>query len=355
MRDPWNDSELVERFRSQARTALPRAPLNSALCTAIADDRALGTLLGHAPLTQQKPVLLLAAIHYLLLAEPDQPLTAWYPNLTPVARDPRDPALPGVLADFVHDRSPAVLELLGTRHVQTNEVGRCALFLPPMSAVVDEKGPIAHIDVGTSAGLTLLIPHYSYRYADGPTIGVGRPRLDCGTRGEHAEPIEMPTIASARGVDLHPLDVTDPDDARWLRACCWPDQIDRFDRLAAAIHVAELHPPQIRRGDAVESIAELVDEASRTGHPVITTSWVLNYLEGAGRRGFVERLDEIGADVDLSWVIAESPAQTPELPHPADLAGEHVTALTLVTWRSGVRATHGLAACHPHGYWMHWR
>ena len=68
MRNPWNDAELVRRFRSQARTALPRAPLNSALSAAIANDRSLHTLLGHAPATQQQPVFLLATIHFLLLS-----------------------------------------------------------------------------------------------------------------------------------------------------------------------------------------------------------------------------------------------------------------------------------------------
>ena len=355
MRDPWNDAELVRRFTSQARTALPRAPLNSALCTAIANDRSLHTLLGHAPVTQQQPVLLLATIHFLLLAEPNHALAEWYPNITVDARDPLDPALAATLAGFVHERSPAVLELLGTRRVQTNEVGRCALFLPPMATVAADVGPIAHIDIGSSAGLTLLMPYFAYRYDEGPIIGQGQLRLDCGTRGRGTAPARIPTIASAQGVDINPLDLTDPTDARWLQACCWPDQTDRFRRLSAAVDVAHQHPPRVRNGDAVELVGELVEQASRAGHPVITTSWVLNYLDPPHRRRFVEDLDELGADTDLSWVIAESPDQTPELPHPADLAGEYITALTLVTWRAGTKHVRPLATCHPHGYWLHWR
>jgi hypothetical protein len=355
VRDPWNDVELMRRFRSQARTALPRAPLNSALCTAIADDRSLHTLLGHAPLTQQQPVLLLPAIHVLLLAEPAHPLADWYPNIGIDARDPLDSALPGTLADFVHERSPAVLELLETRRVQTNEVGRCALFLPAFGLIAAEAGPIAHVDVGSSAGLTLLWSHFAYRYDAGPTIGQSELRIDCSTRGSGTVPTAIPPIASSLGVDSHPLDVTDPTDARWLQACCWPDQTDRFERLDEAIAVAHQHPPQLRTGDAVDEVGGLVQEAATIGHPVVTTSWVLNYLGATRRRHFVERLDELGADTDLSWVIAESPAQTPELPHPADLAGEDITALTLVTWRTGTKHVRPVATCHPHGYWLHWR
>jgi hypothetical protein len=355
VRDPWNDAELVRRFRSQARTALPRAPLNSALCAAIADDRSLHTLLGHAPPGQQQPVLLLAAVHFLVLAEADQPLAAWYPHLTVDARDPLDAALPSTLRDFVHERSPVILELLETRRVQTNEVGRCALLLPPMTTVAEEVGPIAHVDVGSSAGLTLLMSHYAYRYDDGPIIGQGSPRIDCSTRGSGSVRAAMPTITMARGVDLQPLDVTDPADAQWLRACCWPDQIDRFGRLDEAIAIARQYPPRVRAGDALESIGELVADAAVAGHPIVTTSWAMNALDSLGRQDFVARLDELGSSADLSWVIAESPAQTPELPHPADLAGEHITALTLVTWRAGTKRVQPLATCHPHGYWLHWR
>jgi hypothetical protein len=355
VRDPWNDSELVRRFRAHSETALPRAPLNSALCSAIAADRSLSTLLGHAPPNQQLPVLLLATIHDRLLAEPDHPLAAWYPNLTIDPRDPLDPELSNVLSDFVHERSPAILHLLETRRVQTNEVGRCALLLPAFELVSNDVGPLVHIDVGTSAGLTTLLPHLAFRYDDGPTIGDSDLVIECGTRGTGPTPTSIPVVAAAVGLDRDPLDPTDSDDARWLQACCWPDQTDRFQRLAAAISIAGEHPPTVVRGDAVDDLALLVAEADDIAHPIITTTWVLNYLDTVARRGFVERLDELGRTTDISWVSAESPALTTELPHPADLAGEDITALTVVTWRDGERRIRSLATCHPHGYWLHWR
>ncbi|MGA9278554.1 DUF2332 domain-containing protein [Ilumatobacter sp.] len=358
MRDPWNDSELVRRFREHARTSMPRAPLNAALCTAIADDRALSSMLGHAPALQQLPVLLLAAIHDAVLRDREHPIAAWYPNLTTEARDPLDADLATVLAGFVDERSPLILETLGSRRVQTNEVGRCALFLPSFGRVADEVGPVVHIDVGSSAGLTTLLPHYSYRYDDGELIGSGTPLIACDTRSEatvtYPIPHSIPTVADSCGIDLDPLDPTDPDDARWLQACCWPDQTDRFDRLAAALEVARHHPPRMIRGDAVELVRPTVDELRPSGHPIVTTSWVLNYLDPSQRRDFQDQLDEFGRTGDLTWVFAESPALTPELPHDADLAGEHTTALTVVTWRSGRRQVEPLGVCHPHGYWIHW-
>lgn len=314
----------------------------------------MSSLLSHAPSTQQLPVLLLAAIHDQLLRQPDHPLARWYPNLTAIPRDPDDPDFVDTLKRFVDERSPAILETLGERSVQTNEVGRCALFLPAFAIVADEVGSLAHLDVGSSAGLNTLLPHYAYRYDGRSTLGAGPPTIDCDTRGSGPVPTEMPAVVASIGVDLEPLDPTDLDDARWLRACCWPDQTDRFERLADALAVARQHPPSVRRGNALDLTASMIGELAESGHPIVTTSWVLNYFEPAARRDFVDRLDQVSRSVDLSWVMAESPARTPELPHGDGLVGDERTALTLVTWRDGHRRATALGTCHPHGYWLHW-
>ena len=361
MRDPWDESTLAERFRHHSELAFPRAPLNAVLCAIIARDRSLAGLLGHAPPTQQTPVLLLAAIHFLLLDAPDEPLARWYRSLTEDPRAPDDEALAPTLSRFISDRGPEIVELLATRRTQTNEVGRCASFLPALELVAGEVGPLAHLDVGSSAGLTTLLPHFSYRYDDGPLIGedtTTRIELTCSTRG--AAPLDLsslriPPVVAACGIDSRPVDVTDPNEARWIEACCWPDQVDRFRRLRAAIGVAREHPPELLAGDAVESVAPAVDRLASRGHPVVTTSWMLNYLVPDQRRAFVDRLEEAGRSLDLSWLIAEAPIQTPELPHADDQAGEEITALTLVTWRDGRRTVRHLGTCHPHGYWIHWR
>ena len=88
-------------------------------------------------------------------------------------------------------------------------------------------------------------------------------------------------------------------------------------------------------------------------HPIVTTTWVLNYLSPTERRAFVDALDACGRRRDLSWVFAESPVLVPELPT-VD-ARTSTTALVLVRWRKGRRTARHLAQCHPHGYWLHWR
>jgi hypothetical protein len=337
----------------------PRAPLYAALANGIAEDPALFRLLLHAPRTQQLPVLLFASTHTLLLADPSHPLAEWYPNLTEQHRSPDDPALLPTFAAFAQEHAAAIAALLARRTTQTNEVGRCLMFLPAFDTITAESGPLAHLDVGCSGGLTLLSDRYQYRYEPeaGAPITIGADStvlLTAQTRGERQLPTAIPTIAARCGIDLYPIDVTDDAEAHWLEACVWPDQRDRILRLRAAIGIACERPPELLAGDAAESVAPAIERMAQSAHPVVTNSWALNYLTGAKRAAYVAALEQQGAVRDLSWVFVEAPALTPELPwafatEPDD---PHLTVTTLVRWRGGVRTVEHLATSHPHGFWI---
>ena len=347
-----DSSDLSDRFRNMSTTTAKRAPLYSRLSSAIADDAVVAELLRAAPRPQQLPVLLFAAVHYLLLGGLGPELAAHYPNLAP-ADATADP-YPAFRA-FVLDHTASIVELIATRSTQTNEVGRCAIFVPTLGVLDDERGPLALIDVGTSAGLNLLLNRYSYHYQPGGTVGGPSPvHLECSTRGPVPVPQRLPSIAGAIGIDRSPIDVADEQAVRWLEACVWPDQRERFERLVAAVEMARTEPPDVRRGDAVDDLAVVVREAANAGHPVVMNSWVLNYLTGERRARYVATLDALGAEIDLSWLIAESPALTPELPVPSTSESEHLTVLSIVTWRDGMRAVQRLGVTHPHGFWLHW-
>ena len=360
-------TELRRHFAAFSETTSSRAPLYRALSAHVAADRDLVSLLLAAPEMQRNPVLLFAAVHALVLerhaAGHDDALAHWYANLAEPPRRPDDPALRRVFVDFVGKHRGALEATVRTRTTQTNEIGRCTLFLPAFVEIADEVGPLAYLDVGASGGLNLLLDRFAYRYiASGRDGGereelaaIGRPspvELVCEATGQLRLPTEMPPIIARCGIDRSPIDVTDDGEARWLEACVWPDQADRFHRLVAAIELARSNPPELLAGDAVESIAPAIERMAVRGHPVVTNSWVLNYLAPAERTAYVDELERVGAEVDLSWVFAESPAQTPELPHADDLAGQHLTAITVVRWRGGERHLEHVATSHPHGYWI---
>lgn len=357
--------ELAQRFRQFAdTTARSGAPLYARLSASIADDGDLLALLGHAPETQQLPVLLLAGVHAMLLGDRADPLAsrlaAHYPNLAR-SGDVADGDPAQLFREFALDRADELAALISACGTQTNEVGRCAQFLPLLGLLddelrtSDEPARLAHVDVGTSAGLTLLLPRYGYEYAPGGRVGGPAPvELRCSTVGPLPVPTNMPSITCSIGLDRAPINVLDDAEVRWLEACVWPDHADRFARLVAAIGMAREQPPDVRRGDAVEGLDKVVGDAAAHGHPVVTNSWVLNYLTDDARRAYVAELDRLGNEGDLSWIIAEAPAQTPGLPVVAAAPDEELTVLSLVRWRDGVRTTARLGTTHPHGYWINW-
>jgi hypothetical protein len=355
-----DDSELQRHFVSFSTTATSRAPLYAALSRTVAHDPVLYRLLLHAPSTQRLPVLLFACVHELVLENPADELAQWYPNLTADHRSPTDPRLGPSFRRFLDTHSLRLADLLATRTTQTNEVGRCGSFVPALGLLADEVGALGMLDIGTSGGLNLLLDRYQYRFRapDGSISVVGDSSpvtIDVDITGDVPVPNALPTIDARCGVDQRPIDVTDDDEAQWLEACVWPDQADRFHRLVAAIGLARERPPEILAGDAVTSLGPALDRLGKQAHPVVTNSWVLNYLTSDARVAYVAELDRIGAHDDISWVYAEAPAHIPELPNSPDPADPHRTVLSMVRWRNGERLVDHLATVHPHGFWMHWR
>ena len=233
--DAWaaDAAACARMFAEFARSASPRAPLYARLATGIAADEELAGLLLHSPPRQRQPVLLLACIHALLLEGGDAELARFYPNL---AAQPADGDPMPALRRFVAEHADRLGELLATRSTQTNEIGRCALLLPVFGLLAAEVGPLAHLDVGASAGLNLLLDRYRYTYVPGGSVGGPSPvELECGTRGAVPVPVAMPDVRQRVGLDRSPIDVGDPERRLWLEACVWPDQTERFERLRAAL------------------------------------------------------------------------------------------------------------------------
>ena len=342
-------------FADFSRQTAKGTPLYSQLAAGVAANPDVAGLLLVAPVQQRLPVLLFACVHSLVLDEPDSELARFYPNLA--GRSVATTGDPVVAFErYCAAHHGELVQLLASRHTQTNEIGRTSLLLPCLTSIEAETGPLAHVDVGASAGLNLLIPHYDFVYEPGGSIETGSAvRLTCGTRGAVPVPAARPTIAAAAGIDRSPIDVTDALQARWLEACVWPDQVERFERLRAAIEIAADVGVEVRQGDAVGDVAAVVADVGRSGHPVVTTTWVMNYLSPDERSRFVGELDRIGAASDLSFVYAESPALCPELPGvPPSTSADQPTAVVVVRWRGGRRNADHVADAHPHGAWMHW-
>jgi hypothetical protein len=329
-----------EAFRAFGRAAGPDSPLYAQVCEVIAGSEELLALGARSP--EGSPNILLAAIHDELLRDPDHALAAYYPT---AGGDGAGPGLAEALTAFCADRAERIEATLATRRTQTNETARCGALLPAFAAVADGR-PLALIEVGASAGLNLRWDRYAYDYG-GRAAGVPSSPLTiaCELRGSGVPPLDPPPVRSRAGIDLSPVDVSDPADARWLRACLWPDQPARHERLAAALAVAREHPVEIRRGDALALLPELIAEAPEDALVCVFHTAVLAYFTR-------EQIDALGAlleavDRDLAWVAGEAPGL---------LSGERMDGgpaqFALSAGRPGALVERGRMG--HHGGWLEW-
>ncbi len=134
-------AEVVAEYRAFARQeARGRSPAYESLAESVAGDAALVSYVCSLPYAKRQPNLLFAAARYLLGAAPGLP----------------------ELRDLVSRSRAELTEVMLSHRTQTNEPARCAMLLPALAQL---PGPLALIEVGASAGLTLLVDKYSYDYA----------------------------------------------------------------------------------------------------------------------------------------------------------------------------------------------
>ena len=314
------------------------------LTAAVVDEPFILDMLEHVPSGQLHMNLLFGAVQYLLLADRHHPLAEWYPSLGGTRSGP---GLEDEFVGYVAEHAESITQLVSTRRVQTNEINRCAFLLPAYNAVSVMTGrPIALIEIGTSAGLTQNLDRYHYTYtSDAEEVTVGGTslvELACHTGATVPRAARnLPQLASRVGFDLHPIDVADPDQARWLRALVWPDSPERHARLGAAITVAAAHPPALIAGDAATALPELVMSAPSDAAIVVQHSFVLNQFSEADRVSLYGLLDTLAMDRAIYRVGAEW------------LVHERGTVLELTVHGRGAPSSE-LAKVHHHGMWLDW-
>jgi hypothetical protein len=235
------------------------------------------------------------------------------------------------------------------RSTQTNEVGRLATLLPAFAAVVP-SGPLALIEAGASAGLNLFPDRWGYAWstsAGEAELGEA-PYLPCEVTGPAPLPAVLPGVTWRGGVDLNPLDVTDPDAMHWLETLVWPEQEERRERLRHAISLASADPPRLVRGDLLEELPALVDEASAHGTVVVFHSAVAAYLPLAQRADFQALMMRLVAGGECHWVTNEAPNVLPDITATAPEGERDARHFVLGIDGRMVARTHG------HGAYLHW-
>ena len=281
-----------------AREARGVSPVYERLSAAVSRDDELLALIATVPPDKQQPNLLFGAVRFL-------------------GGPVRDPA---AFRAWTLAHWPAVEPELRTRATQTNEPGRCAVLLPVLAALPQ---PLALLEVGAAAGLCLYPDRYAYRYGD-HTLGAGPPVLDCAATAL-VPPAALPRVVWRAGLDLNPLDVSDPADVAWLDALIWPEHEHRRARLRAAAAIAAAEPPLLVRGDLVDDLPALAARAPAGATLVVLHTSVLYQVPRPRREAFIELVTALPGH----WVANEAAEVLAHdgLPAPPDDALHNVLAL----------------------------
>jgi hypothetical protein len=337
----------AESFRYYASTVYPgRSPLYVSLAMRVAEDPELLTIAAKAGEKNALPNLFFSAVHLLLLKGEHHQLAAFYPSLNNNSKH-YDLAYP-YFRNFVLEHRSEIDEIITTRFVQTNEVGRCAVLVPGFELVARQTKNrlLALIEIGSSAGLTLLWDRYHYQYREDMKCGDPKSpvQVECLLHGEKRPPVpnRFPEIVSRLGVDLNPVDIDDPENVQWLRALVWPEHQKRAHQLELAIQMARHDPPQIVRGDALELLPSLIDRVRDDAQLCVFHSFSLSLANGKPREKLEQMLAEASEERDLFHISLEWPKNL-EAP-----------LLTLASLKNGENREKVLARCNAHGEWLEW-
>ena len=347
-----NEEAVRAAFAQQAGWCVRLgSPFTALLCDLLASRLDRSTLVGRRLLdwpglpdsnNDAAPLRLTGALHALVRRGRLPDLAPLYPP----AALPEPDMLWAVLERALHDADTELAEWLD-RAPQTNEVGRSSALMAGLLVLAARYDqPVALYELGPSAGLNLMLDRFRFRLGE---TDAGDPASPLFLRPEWdgaSPPAASVRIIGRRGVDLHPLDITNPGDRERLLAYVWPDQRQRLADLAAAIAIAETDPPRIDQGDAagwIEANLALTGESGVTR--VVTHTIAVHYFPPETRRRVEAHLARVGGtatdESPFAWLRFEF-----------DPAANNLPTLFLTVWPGGEERK--LAVGHPHGRSIRW-
>ena len=293
-----------------------------------------------APLADALPLRIAGGIHALRLNGAEPQLEAIYSDQAGVD----DAAI--VAAAIRHHEAELLPWLDGPP--QTNEAGRSANFIAAMLWLAEQGLPprFQCLEIGSSAGINLMLARYHYDLAGlqiGPEPGAMRFQPEWQGKAPPARNIE---IASTKGCDVAPVDLTDPAHALRLKAYIWPEHTVRFERMAAAVVEAGKSPPDLVQMNAADFIeAELAKPQEAGTTRVLMHSIVWQYVPEDQQARVTAAMEAAGAkatpDRPLAWISLEANRVL------------HLHEMTVRHWPGGAEPQL-LARAHPHGASIEW-
>jgi len=341
--------EIERQIGEQADHAAHNdAPATAAVCRALIalarGGTACGARIANWPgdvLADAMPLRLAGGLHHLFRKGEAPELGAVYAREVHAQN-----SVDAIVADVVARHDAELLPWFDGPP-QTNEAGRSSSFVAALHWLASRTTGVFELnEIGSSAGMNLLIDRYGYDLGGVVSGPAGAP---CTIRPDWQGPPPPDTrfrIASVRGCDLQPIDVRDDAAADRLIAYIWPEANARFERMEAGIAMIRHRAVDLVQADAADWIAARLAEPQEAGVTrVLMHSIVWQYIP-ADRQAIIERaMAEAGAaataERPLAWIALETNRAT--FRH--ELKVRH--------WPGGGEP-HLLGEAQAHGAWVRW-
>ena len=339
-------------YRRFAEVDAGSSPLYGRVAIALSESAEALRAIETAPPRRRQPALILAALHDLALAGRAPALAAAY-----AAADSDAAACAAI--DTMLGLTDEVVAIAARRRTRLDETGRCAVLHPAIAEAASRvgAGAVGLIDVACSAGLDLNVDRVGISYSNGQTLGdpSSPVRFTASVVGDRPVPtLPIPEVVGRIGIDREPVDVTDADDARWLRACLPPDQPERAAMLDAELALAATDPPLLLTGDAVDLLPDALARVPADALPVVVTTWALSQVPLESRLRFLQRLDAAATDRAVAWVSVEGVGVAPAVPTFGDRPASGHSIIGLAVFGHSVLRAEALGRCWSRGRMLSW-
>lgn len=350
------DMDMGEYFQgSVGRFTMMRAPLYAALAAGVAEDAELCAMAAQKQSGQPGDHLLFSAAELVLQDNSNDPLASYFPTMTAQPK-PAAEAYPAFRAFCLKHRAP-IEALIRSRTVQTTFLNRAGLIAPAARVVADAVGePMSLIEIGCSAGILTLFDQYQYDFGPEGRIGdatrplVEQPHWADDNRPKAGPP---PKIGARVGLDLNPIDPSDPLERRWVESLAPPDWVSQRKQLAAALRFRAEAGLRTIAGDAMASLPALLAELPA---PIMVMHTFCLYQWPAQPQ---IALDALLREASKSRTIHRlaidivTGARPPEL-EPFNMMKERLFDMFITRYEGGEAVTKVIGECDPWGFSAKW-
>ncbi|MEE4024542.1 DUF2332 domain-containing protein [Gordonia sp. PKS22-38] len=342
----------IDRLRRHGEAMAVSSPMCARIAYALSESADALRVIRAVPTGHRDPRSIIAVLHYLALTGRAAELAA--------AIDTDDPDAAAVAAvQMMHRHADVVVATAAHRTHQTMRTAVCAVLYPALADAAHRLGAddIGVIDVNPGAGLNVHTDRVAITYSTGESLGDSSSRvsIDCRVVGQHAIPTRsLPRVVARVGIGTDIVDLADPDDVLWLRACGPPDQDEPADQLDAAVGVAAAQPPVLLRGDVLDVVDDAIDKVPAGALPLVTTTWALSALPLESRLRWLQRLGDIAARRPIAWISVEGVGVSPSIPTMGDrrASGHSIVGLTVLG--SSDLHSQAVGRCWSRGRVMSW-